>query len=199
MSEIMPKLDKMSKIFEKYNETYDFKFCDLDEIEDVVRFIDTYWKKDHILVKSRKLMDWQHLDKNNNRYNFVIARHKASCEIHGLLGFIPVSLFDEKLDEKLVWSAIWKVRDDVKVFGLGILLYYFLTKSLNAIELLCISGISQDAKNNYSSLDFTIGLFEHYAFLNPTKNNFELAYFNKANFLNLEMRNLLNWKLEKIS
>ena len=197
MSAIMPKLDKMAGLFEKYQQTYDIKFCDLNEIDDVVSFIDAYWKKGHVLVKSRELMDWQHLDKLNNRYNFVLAKYKATGEIHALLGFITTQFFDPKIKNTLLWGAIWKTRNDIKAFGLGILLYYYLKIKLD-IETLCISGISEDGKSNYKSLGFFTGREGQYFFPNPVMKNFRLAKgiekYQKTNF-----RNIDGWALIELS
>ncbi|MGI0528414.1 hypothetical protein [Treponema socranskii] len=196
MSGIMPKLDKMSKLYETYKKTYDIKFCDLDEIDEVVDFIDTYWKKGHILVKSRTLMDWQHLDRVNKRYNFVLARHRATGEIHALLGFITTQFYDPEIKNTLLWGAIWKTRDDVKAFGLGILLYYYLKINLN-IETLCLSGISEDGKRNYKSLGFFTGREEQYFFPNPEMKEFHLAC-GIEKYQNKNFKNSDDWKLKEL-
>lgn len=197
MFEIMPKLDKMAGLFDKYRQTYDIKFCDLNEIDDVVSFIDTYWKKGHILVKSRELMNWQHLDKLNNRYNFVLARHKASGEIHALLGFITTQFFDPEIENTLLWGVIWKTRDDIKAFGLGILLYYFLKIELN-IETLCLSGISEDGKRNYKSLGFFTGREEQYFFSNPVMKDFHIAK-GIERYQRTDLVNETDWTLSALS
>lgn len=197
MSAIMPKLDKMSKLYETYQKTYDIKFCDLHEIDDVIQFIDEHWKKGHILVKSRELMDWQHLDKVNNRYNFVLARHKVTGEIHALLGFITTQFFDPEIKNILLWGAIWKTRDDVKAFGLGILLYYHLKVTLN-IETLCLSGISEDGKSNYKSLGFFTGREDQYFFPNPIMKDFHLAH-GIEKFQNKDLINTTGWDLKELA
>lgn len=197
MSAIMPKLDKMAGLFEKYKQTYDIKFCDLNEIDDVVSFIDTYWKKGHILVKSRELMDWQHLDKVNNRYNFVFARHRETGEIHSLLGFITTQFFDPKIKNTLLWGTIWKTRDDVKAFGLGIMMYYYLKVKLN-IETLCLSGISEDGKSNYKSLGFFTGREEQYFFPNPEIKSFHLAK-GIEKYQKPDLENTDGWSFSELS
>ena len=197
MSTIMPKLDKMSKLYETYKKTYDIKFCDLNEIDDIVQFIDKYWKNNHILVKSRKLMDWQHLDKLNNRYNFVLARHKATNELHAILGLIPTSQFDSNIPFKFVWGAIWKVREDVAFPGLGVCLFYFL-KTNTPIEVYVGFGLSNDAINNHKSMGFQLGKAEHFFFVNPYKTDFKISY--GINHLGKEFnKNKGNWKVKLLS
>ena len=197
MSMIMPRLDKMSGLFEEYKEIYDIKFCDLNEIDDVVSFIDAYWKKGHALVKSRELMDWQHLDRKNNRYNFVFARHKKTGEIHSLLGFITTQFFDPEIKNTLLWGAIWKTRDDVKAFGLGIMMYYYLKIEFD-IETICLSGISEEGKNNYKSLGFFTGREEQYFFPNSTCKDFKIAK-GIEKYQNKSLKNTDGWSLKEIS
>ena len=197
MSNILPNLNRLSSLYKKYQKTYDIKFCDLNEIDDVVEFIDQYWKKGHILVQSRELMDWQHKDNVNNRYNFVLARHRESGKIHAILGYITTQFFDPKIKNILLWGAIWKTRDDMNASGLGIMLYYHLKINID-IETICISGISEEAKNNYKSLGFTVGRENQYFFANPTTDTFYLAKgiekYQKKNLSNSE-----NWTIKELS
>ena len=59
-----------------YDSMYTFSLCKENEREEVVGFIDTYWKKGHALVKSRSLLDWQY--KNPKNYDLVVeALQKA--------------------------------------------------------------------------------------------------------------------------
>ncbi len=174
MSHLIPILDKFNPIFGQFVKDYDVHFCRLDEIDDVVTFLDTYWKKGHVLVKSRLLMDWQHRDEKNNRYNFVLARTKNTYEIHALLGFIPNSFFDPFIERVLLWGAIWKVRNDVAPTGLGIYLFQYLTNSIPA-ETWVSFGINEEAKINNKMMGFKIFSTENYFFANPVIRNFKIA------------------------
>ena len=197
MSNILPNLDKLSSLYQRYQKTYDIKFCDLNEIDDVVEFIDHFWKKGHILVKSRELMDWQHLDKINNRYNFVLARHRESGKIYAILGFITTQFFDPEIKKILLWAAIWKTRDDINASGLGIMLYYHLKINLD-IETLCISGISEEAKSNYKSLGFIVGQENQYFFPNPIMKRFLIAQ-GIEKFQNINLHNSNGWAIKALS
>ncbi|MGP1458056.1 MAG: hypothetical protein ACTTKL_01940 [Treponema sp.] len=190
-------MDKIAAFFETALESYDIKFCDVDEIDDVIKFIDMYWKNGHILVKSRELMDWQHFDKRNNRYNFVLARYKETGEIHACLGFITPQFFDPEIANLLFWGSIWKTRDDVKGRGLGILLYYYVEMKLN-IETICLLGISEEGKNNYKSLGFLIGRAEQYVFPNSTAKEFRIAK-GIEKYRNRNYYNSKDWNLHKLS
>ncbi len=144
---------------------YDIGFCHISEVEKLVKFIDNHWRKDHIFVKSRELLDWQHLDRNNDRYNFVIAKSKTDDEIHAILGFIPTSQFDDTIDTYEVWPCIWKVREDIRMKGLGSTLYYYLKETIN-IETISILGISDIALNIYKYWGFITGRADQYYLIN---------------------------------
>jgi len=152
---------------------YEMMFCPIDAVEQLVEFIDLYWKKGHALVISRELLDWMHLDKVNNRYNYVIARHREKNEIHAILGFVPTSHFDPYIQHPRMWPSMWKKRDDIKVKGLGIGLYHFLVKNID-IESMFMSGLSQVALDFYKSWDFTTGEFSHFVLLNEEVREYKL-------------------------
>lgn len=110
---------------------YEFGFCSVNEIDEVIEFINLYWKKGHAMAVSRSLMDWQHYDKVGNRYLFSIARHKESGQIHALQGFITSKLFDPSIENMVLWGSIWKTRDDVAIPGLGAMVEGYAMQSLN--------------------------------------------------------------------
>ncbi|MFB1638801.1 hypothetical protein ABZN43_08455 [Campylobacter jejuni] len=53
--------------------SHEIRFCALEEYELLIDFIKEHWKKDHIFVKSKQALDFQHLDKKNKCYNFIVA------------------------------------------------------------------------------------------------------------------------------
>ncbi len=176
------------KILKIYSEEYDFHFCRIDEIEDVVDFIDKYWKKNHILVLSRELLDWQHLDRQRNRYNFSLARNRKNNEIHALLGFIPIGQFDPALQQYVFYGVIWKAREDVAPVGLGMSVYYYACRELMPYFWGSI-GISEAGCKNYVT---TIGEMEHYFLLNPQCEQFAIAK-NVEKYRNFNLRDRDGW------
>lgn len=145
-----------------------FEICKKDKVEELIGFIDKFWKKDHIFVRNRKLFDWQH--KSNDSYNFVLAID--GVEIIGILGFIPTSQFSHELQaNNEMWLAIWKVREDVKKPGVGILMLNFLRKKFNN-PVICSLGLSQQVIPLYKALKYEVGILEHRAFFNQDKVTF---------------------------
>ena len=87
----------------KYDEKYDIRLAEYDEIDEIMQFIDEYWRKDHILARDRSFFEYEMV--NGERVNFVIAKDKDTNKIHGIHGFLSASK-DIKPD---MWGCIWKV------------------------------------------------------------------------------------------
>ncbi len=160
MKDILPELngkDYMKSIFEDY----EIRFCKEDEYTELVDFLKRYWRDDHIFVLSKTVLDFQHLDRDNHRYNFVIAKNRISKEIHSILGFVPTSHYDKNIKRVMVWPCIWQSRDDIKRKGLGVSLYYYLKDTL-PIETIAILGISEIALSIYKHWNFKTGKIVQY-------------------------------------
>jgi len=183
------------------NTNYEIKFCAIDEVDALIEFLRMFWKENHIFVLSRELFNWQHLDTNNNRYNFVIAKQKGSGEIHSVLGFVPTSQFDCNIEKIEIWPCIWKSRDDIKVKGLGVALYYFLKTQIE-IETISILGISEVALSIYKHWNFTTGKINHYYILNDNIDDYKLIdnYFavgKKKDIKNSDVKKLHKCSLDE--
>jgi len=136
--------------------------CTAGEIEDVVRFIDTHWKKGHPLATCRTLLDWQHRDADGAGYSFVVARRRADGDLLGILGYIPTRRFDPSLTgANVVWLTTWKARADAGVAGLGLQ----LLQHLAAIEPHCAMGAifpSPAMTPLFRALGYRVGELQHY-------------------------------------
>ena len=146
-----------------------FEICSQSKVEDLIFFINEHWKKNHIFVNNRALFDWQH--KSEEGYNFVLVIENG--DILSILGFIPTWQYSKSLQKyNEIWLAIWKVRDDVKKPGLGLLMLKFLQKHLND-PTICSLGLSQEVIPLYKALKYEVGILEHRAFFNQKKVNFD--------------------------
>ena len=146
----------------------EFELCKKDKVEELINFINQHWKQEHIFVRNRELFNWQH--KSKNSYNFILAIEDN--KIIGILGFIPTSQFSDKLiANNEMWLAIWKVRDDIKKPGLGLLMLNFLKKKFNN-PTICSVGLSKQVIPIYKALKYEVGVLEHRAFFNQNKRNF---------------------------
>lgn len=155
--------------------------CGFSEVEQLMSFIDSDWKKDHIFVRDRKLFDWQHKGKDN--YNFVLAKNEDG--ILGVLGYIPLSQYSNTLAENNeLWLAIWKVKDGLNKPGLGLMMLKFLNKKYNNPSI-CSIGLSKQVIPIYKAFKYKVGVLSHLAFFNNEVESFKIctpALKNKKKF-----------------
>ncbi len=88
----------------KFDEKYDIRLAHYDEIDEIMSFIDQYWKKDHILARNREYFEYEMVV--DGQVNFIIARDRDTGKISGIHGFQLASKSKDKLD---IWGSIWKV------------------------------------------------------------------------------------------
>lgn len=190
MKDLLELYNKTKKI---YSKLYDIHICEIFEIEDVIDFIDKYWKKNHILTKSKVLLDWQYYDKKNQRYNFVIARSKKTDEIHGIIGFIISSIYDENIKTPIRWGSIWKVRNDVALKGLGLVLKGYMEEKI-PVDYIGGVGLTDDSKEIDAKLKEKVGKLTQYYIVNPYKKDYKLVVnpeISKYRTANIEKKILL--------
>jgi len=90
----------------RFDEKYIIRLATLDEIPEVMNFIDTYWKKGHILGNNKPFFEYEMVI--DGQVNFLVAKRKSNGNIEGILGFLPCSHNADKLD---IWGVIWKTID----------------------------------------------------------------------------------------
>jgi hypothetical protein len=155
----------------------DIRICRDDDIETVMAFINLHWRKGHVLATSQKLMDWQY-KQAGGLYNFVLA-----CEgddLLAILGFIPVDRYDPALRERAaVWLALWKLRSDVKIAGLGLRMLRFLERT-HRTKTIAVNGINAAHPPMYQALGYRTGVLHHYYLFNPNSRSKLLAIVDPA-------------------
>lgn len=157
--------------------------CTLEDRGDLMHFIRDYWGATHVLARSHALLDWQHRDEANNRYNFIAARD-SNKGIVGILGFILASRYDPALanDAETLWLTTWKVRPDF-AHGLGLLLLRKLDSML-APKWIGTVGLNPATTGIYRALGYQVGMLTRHYMLNSTIVDYRLstvpAEFRKA-------------------
>lgn len=157
---------------------YTIKKVPVNEVDKLVSFIDNHWKKGHALVKSRVLLDFQHLNKEDNTYNFVVAENNETKEYDALVGFIPTSQYDSKLAENGdYWGAIWKYREDVSNDDINNAAFYIWKRIFKQpfFHTYAAVGISQIAKRIYEVSRIPVAVLNHYYIANDRLTNFEIG------------------------
>jgi hypothetical protein len=157
------------------------RFAEAGDIDAIQCFLRKYWRSDHIFVRSREILEWQHVGSGGTNLNFVLGLHGDTGEVMGLLGFIPLSRFDGGLGDSLdFWLAIWRVRDDVQeVAGLGLVLLQFLRSRKNPRSIGAV-GLSKMVVPIYKALGYKVGKLRQFFVLNPEMREFAIAEPGKA-------------------
>jgi hypothetical protein len=164
-------------------------------VDELLNFIDSHWRKDHIFVHNQKLFDWQH--KSGSLYNFVLARQNS--EIVGILGFIPTYQYSNSLKKhNELWLSIWKVRDDINKPGLGLMMLNYLKRKFNN-PTICAIGLSEQVIPLYKALKYNIGILKHRAFFNQIKRKLILAVPDKAQNVNCNINGIQYIDIKEIN
>lgn len=151
----------------------EIRFAKLSDESEIVTFLRDHWSPSHIFVTHPQVMRWQHAspDPLSDDLNFVIARKNGAADGGGvlaLLGFIPFRKFDRQADWSEVALAIWKVRDDAGMPGLGLQLLKTLERAYEP-SMVCAIGTSQVVRPIYTALGYTVGALSHAALFQESR------------------------------
>ena len=128
-------------------------------------------------MRSRTLLDWQHKDEKNQRYNYAVACHKKTHQFHAIAGFIPTTQFDPQIRQPMLWGALWKAREDVNEPGLGILVDMYFNQSVPHSLSMGV-GLSNQCVANHKSRHFSVGQMDQYFLLNQSMHSYRLCVPN---------------------
>ena len=138
-------------------------------------FIKNYWQKDHIFSKKKTVLKWYYFSKIKKSYNFFIAKHNS--KIIGVQGFIPLKLFDNKLNDNEIFLAFWRVIKTDSI-GLGYLLHKRII-NFNKPSFIGVIGINNQLIKFHKWQGFVIKKMKHYVFISP--------YLKKYKILNIKV------------
>lgn len=157
----------------KYDEKYEIRLARYDEIDEIMQFIEQYWKKGHILARDRQFFEYEMIV--DNQVNFIIAKDRESKKICGLHGFLMASKNKQKLD---IWGSIWKVCPEVMAF-LGIEIVKragLLTGTRNFLSIGGNPNTTVPINKKILKLD-DVGKMQHFYCL-AEKNDYKVAVVN---------------------
>ena len=156
------------------------RFATIKDHDAIISFVKTHWKSDHIFVKSKTIFDWQHLDRDNGRINFVLGVRDSDNEILGILGFITQAQFDPNLDKREVcWMALWKVRDSAAGKKIGRRLWLFLEEKIQP-KIIATIGASAMTIPMYEKHGYKCGVMDHFFIADPYKKQTNLIEFKNS-------------------
>lgn len=162
----------------KFDDRYDIRIANYNDIESIMNFIDLYWRKDHILANDRAYFEYEFL--YENQVNFVIAIDKNKNEIEGLLGFIYTSNPKTTIQVD-IWGSVWKVKDGNMPF-LGVEIAKRMEEMLNCrVEIGLGVNPKTAAPLRKRFFKDTIKKMNHYYKLNPIIQDFKIAKIAERN------------------
>lgn len=177
---------------------YKFKICERKDLPRLLTFIDTYWKKNHILVRSKEILDFQYYNREEDKYDFVLAENTQTGELDGIRGWIRVAQYDPALVEyDEVWSAVSKVRTDVEnneIKVLGSYLWRYLEKHKGFGTV----GISRFSFAMHTAIRHKTCSLGQYFILNSEAKEFKVAVV-PSNYQHTDISRNSNWHLREIA
>ncbi len=151
--------------------TINYSFASCDDIDNLIRFIDTYWKNNHILVRNRELFLYEF--KEGNKINFALAKRGRS--IVGIFGFLKYS----NQDYPDIAGSIWKVLETESVPMLGIKLRNYVIKNIPHRAFVA-PGAGIKTRNVYKLLKMNWHEMNHYFILNPNLSEYKICKLSKT-------------------
>lgn len=140
------------------------KFASTEDINAIMRFVDDYWKKGHILGNNKLFFEYEHR-LNDFEVSFIISSD-VNNDIDGILGYIPYGKIN-----KDIANVMWKSISLDNTLGLKMLQY--LHNNANMRIMLC-PGINKKTHSLYRFMGYEVGQLQHWYRLN-NKDTYSIA------------------------
>ena len=132
------------------------RFATPNDAPKIMKFIDDYWKKNHILARDEKFFRYFYQDGEN--LNFVIAEDEIA--VNAILGFVPYANTNRD-----VLLALWKANHTSDPL-LGMKLLDYLNKNGDTNILACVGINPKTTIPLYEYLGYKTGKMKHWYRLN---------------------------------
>ena len=175
------------------NKNFTIKIMEKKDLYNFFNFIQHEWRKNYIFVKDKKFFQWQFYNKENKKYNFVIA--KINNKIVGCLGYIPNSIYSSNfIKNDFLWLVNWIVKKNYSFVSLSLVNYI-----LNKIKYSFIGtiGCTQNTLKILKILGFQTGQLVHLASKNSNFKIFKISNFTKNKNIILKKKN--DYKIFKVN
>lgn len=166
----------------KYDEYYDYRLASIEDVDNIMKFINDEWRENHILARDKEFFLWQYGRSEYGDYdniNVVLMTDKKN-KILGMMGFIPYSNNKDNLQSS---SAITKVKSGMAI-------------PLAGIELMRrrFQLVGDHIDFEYGSNPVTIvpilknvfkrqtGVMQQYYMLNPELSEYHIAKVEQPNY-----------------
>ncbi len=133
------------------------RFANTSDVDDIMKFIDLEWKKNHILGTNKNFFYYEH--KIDDEVTYVISRDDNTNNINAILGYIAYG--KNNRDVMLVmWKALHTANPTI---GIDLLLYL---KENGDVRIIASPGINKKTIGIYKYLGYETGVMEHWYRLN---------------------------------
>ena len=163
---------------------FEVRLAKLIEKEEILKFIENHWKKEHIYIKNTRLFDYLHLE--DEKLNIVIAKNLENQEILAIHAFIPYEKFDNNFRESCIFLSIWKVREDIKIAGLGLRTIKFIENNLLKKPLFIQAlGYTEEVQPLYRRLGYSVGFLSHHVLINHQVKEYKILKYTDSKISDL--------------
>lgn len=140
------------------------RFANVEDIDDIMHFIDTEWRKGHILARDRKFFEWMYVKGKN--VNFVISKNNSVVD--GILGFVS---YDENNHQ--IGLTMWKALKSANGM-IGISMLAFVEQELKP-QIIASPGVNPNTTTAiYKYFKHDVKKMRHYYRLSKI-NNFHIG------------------------
>jgi hypothetical protein len=160
--------------------------ANIRDTDAIMEFIDTYWRKDHILAKHKEFFLYEF--QNGEKLNMIIALEDNKIE--GFLGFF---YYNSNTTPHLAGS-IWKTHPNAKDQLLGVKIRNYLTKNIKH-EFFATPGPGLHMKPVYQMLRMNWFVMDQYYMTNDTKKEYTLI--SNPKFQTLQKKDTSSYDLKK--
>ena len=134
------------------------RFAEKKDIDDIMSFIDTYWRKGHILGRDREFFEYEHVFADG-QVGYVISENDDGT-IDAILGYIPYGN-----NHRDVMTVMWKANHTAHA-SLGLELFKYL-KDQGDIRVMASPGSNPKLKGLYRYLGYQFGKMVQWYRLRP--------------------------------
>ena len=137
-------------------------------------FLHNYWRKNHIFVKNKKFLIWQH--KKGSFLTYITAKLKD--KIVGVIGYIPQSHYDSKLPKNEIFLTISRTTENIPP-AVHLKIFTYIKKKIDKGFIGSLGGWNARVANYNKYLGFITGFMDHYLMASPYLKNYKVINFNK--------------------
>ena len=146
-----------------------FGYLVFEEIHDFQKFIENYWKDNHLFSKETTVFDWQL--KGADAYHCLTVR--KGDKLVGVQCVIPLCHFDNNLEQSEIFLSLFRaVESEGVAIGLRLFKHVLATYSPKFVGTI---GLIERMIPFHKRLNFVVVDMDHHVLLSPYRKKFTIA------------------------